>query len=78
MDNGILRAAESAQIDANGRRLVEGVGVLPDVEVDNPPRATAKGQDAQLEAAVAQLLKQLPASTPAQRTPSALPYPPTR
>jgi len=78
MDNGILRAAESAQIDANGRRLVEGVGVLPDMEVDNPPRATAKGQDAQLDAAVAQLLKQLPASTPAQRTPSALPYPPTR
>ncbi len=78
MDNGILRAAESAQIDASGRRLLEGVGVLPDMEVDNPPRATAKGQDAQLDAAVAQLLKQLPASTPAQRGPSALPYPATR
>jgi tricorn protease len=78
MDNGILRAAEIAQMDANGRRLVEGVGVLPDVEVDNPPRATAKGQDAQLDAAVAQLLKQLPVATPGRRTPAALPYPPTR
>jgi len=75
MDNGIVRAAETAQVDANGHILVEGVGVTPDVEVDNPPRDTAKGGDAQLQAAVAALMKQLPASTPAQRTPRVKAYP---
>jgi len=75
MDNGIVRAAEIAQLDATGQILVEGVGVTPDVEVDNPPRATAAGGDAQLQAAVATLLKQLPASPPAQRTPSVRAYP---
>jgi tricorn protease len=55
--------------------LVEGVGVTPDLEVDNPPRATAAGGDAQLQAAVATLLKQLPANPPTQRTPSVRAYP---
>lgn len=75
MDNGIVRAAETAQVDATGQILVEGVGVTPDVEVDNLPRDTAKGGDAQLQAAVAALMKQLPASTPAQRTPRVKAYP---
>jgi tricorn protease len=75
MDNGILRSAEIAQIDANGQLLVEGVGVTPDIEVDNPPRATAAGADAQLQAAVAALLKQMPATPPAQRTPRVKAYP---
>ena len=63
IDNGLMRAAESAQIDATGRFLIEGVGVKPDIEVDNPPRATFLGGDAQLDAAIAQLQKQL-AETP--------------
>ena len=75
MDNGILRAAETAQLGLSGEVLVEGTGVTPDIEVDNPPRATAAGQDAQLEAAVAHLLKQLPASTPVQRGPRVKAYP---
>lgn len=61
IDNGIMRAAESGQIDASGRFLVEGVGVTPDIEVDNPPRATAAGQDAQLEAALAELKRRIAA-----------------
>ena len=59
IDNGLMRAAESGQIDANGRFLIEGVGVKPDIEVDNPPRATFLGGDAQLDAAMAQLQKQM-------------------
>lgn len=59
LDNGIMRAAESGQIDADGRFLVEGIGVTPDIEVDNPPRATALGQDAQLDAAIAELRKRM-------------------
>jgi tricorn protease len=61
LDNGIMRAAESGQIDADGRFLVEGIGVSPDIEVDNPPRATAMGQDAQLDAAIAELQRRIAA-----------------
>jgi tricorn protease len=59
IDNGIMRAAETGQIDAEGRFLIEGIGVTPDIEVDNPPRATAMGQDAQLEAAIRELQRRI-------------------
>ncbi|HEY8879375.1 MAG TPA: S41 family peptidase [Roseateles sp.] len=61
IDNGIMRAAENGQIDAEGRFLVEGVGVTPDIEVDNLPRATAMGHDAQLDAAIAELKRRIAA-----------------
>jgi tricorn protease len=61
IDNGIMRAAETGQMDAQGHFLIEGVGVTPDIEVDNPPRATAMGQDAQLDAAIAELKKRIAA-----------------
>lgn len=61
LDNGIMRAAESGQIDADGHFLVEGIGVTPDIEVDNLPRATALGQDAQLDAAIAELQRRMAA-----------------
>ncbi len=75
MDKGIVRAAESAQLDAEGKMLVEGKGVTPNMEVDNLPRATAAGGDAQLDAAVAALMKALPPKAPQQRTPHVLAYP---
>ncbi len=59
LDNGIMRAAETGQMDASGRFLIEGVGVSPDIEVDNLPRATFLGQDAQLDAAIAELKKRI-------------------
>jgi tricorn protease len=59
LDNGIMRAAEDGQIDADGRFLIEGIGVSPDIEVDNPPRASFLGQDAQLDAAIAELKKRI-------------------
>ncbi len=75
IDNGIMRAAENGQVGIDGDWLVEGRGVVPDRVVENPPRATAMGEDAQLDDAVAQLLKQLPARAPEQRGPRAQPYP---
>ena len=59
VDGGLMRAAESGQFAADGRWLIEGVGVLPDVEVDNPPRATFNGADAQLDKAVELLRRRL-------------------
>ncbi|MBY0574100.1 MAG: PDZ domain-containing protein, partial [Undibacterium sp.] len=59
-DNGMIRAAENAQFDIkDGHWIVEGVGVAPDIEVDNPPHATFKGEDKQLETAINYLQKKL-------------------
>lgn len=51
-DNGGVRIAENPQYSIDGRWIVEGYGVSPDYEVDNPPLATFTGDDAQLRAAV--------------------------
>ncbi|KQV61059.1 hypothetical protein ASC95_06505 [Pelomonas sp. Root1217] len=59
IDNGIMRAAETGQVDAEGHFLIEGIGVTPDIEVDNLPRATAMGHDAQLDAALAELKRRI-------------------
>lgn len=62
-DGGLARVAETGQFDvASGRWLVEGRGVSPDVEVENLPWATARGEDAQLEAAIARLQEELRAA----------------
>lgn len=54
-DGGQARVAEFAQYGLDGRWLIEGRGVTPDVEVHNPPRATYNGEDAQLARAIAYL-----------------------
>ncbi|MDJ0836216.1 MAG: S41 family peptidase [Acidobacteriota bacterium] len=56
VDGGAATAPEFG-VFADGEWLIEGIGVIPDQEVDNPPYGTFKGKDAQLEAAVAHLQK---------------------
>jgi tricorn protease len=55
VDNGIVRAAELGTFvstPTENKWVVEGIGVTPDLEVDNPPHATFNGEDAQLTAAI--------------------------
>ncbi|TXI90699.1 MAG: peptidase S41 [Burkholderiaceae bacterium] len=74
VDNGMVRAAENAQFDVkDGRWLVEGVGVAPDIEVDNPPHASFKGEDKQLEAAINYLQKKLKEQPIKPLVPQAIP-----
>jgi len=56
-DNGVATAAETGVYSADGRWLIEGHGVDPDITVDNLPHASFSGNDAQLQAAI-DLLKQ--------------------
>ncbi len=63
VDDGGVRIAEFAQYDINGNWIIEGYGVAPDYEVENPPLATYQGGDAQLDAAIG-LLKQKIAQEP--------------
>ena len=49
-DRGVATAAENGVFGPEGKWLIEGHGVDPDIVVDNLPHATFEGQDAQLEA----------------------------
>ena len=51
-DGGLARAPMSGVYGPEGEWLIEQVGVIPDIEVDNLPHATFNGEDAQLEAAI--------------------------
>ncbi|WP_423821700.1 S41 family peptidase [Salinisphaera sp. SPP-AMP-43] len=51
-DGGHARIAEFPQFGIDGRWLVEGRGISPDIQVVNTPHASFKGQDAQLTRAL--------------------------
>ena len=73
VDRGIATAAETGVYGPEGQWLIEGHGVDPDIVVDNLPKATFDGKDAQLEAAIKhlqELIKTRPVPVP--KTP---PYP---
>lgn len=58
-DRGVARVAETPQFAMDGRYIIEGYGVEPDLLVVNLPYASFNGQDAQLEAAINYLSQQL-------------------
>ncbi|RYY58134.1 MAG: protease [Chitinophagaceae bacterium] len=67
VDNGIASAAEFGVYGAEGKWLIEGRGVEPDIEVDNLPFESFKGKDAQLEYAIdylKKMIKEKPVVTP--------------
>ena len=61
VDGGIASAAELGVYAPESKWLIEGHGVDPDIVVDNLPWETFKGKDAQLEAAIEYLRKQIAA-----------------
>lgn len=56
-DGGIARAPMNGVYSPEGEWIIEGHGFEPDIVVDNPPHATFKGEDAQLQAAIEYLQK---------------------
>ena len=72
-DGGVATAAETGVYGPEGKWLIEGHGVDPDIMVENPPHATFLGADAQLQAAI-DLLKQQIQQDP-RPIPKAPPYP---
>ena len=72
-DEGIATAAEFGVYGPEGKWLIEGHGVDPDIVVDNLPHATFSGGDAQLDAAL-KLLKEEIAKDP-RKVPEHPPYP---
>jgi tricorn protease len=72
-DRGYATAAQSGVYGPEGEWLIEGRGVEPDIEVDNLPHSTFRGEDAQLEAAIRYLRERI-AEEPVD-VPPAPPYP---
>jgi tricorn protease len=58
-DQGIASAAEIGVYGDNGKWLIEGHGVDPDMTVDNLPHATFDGGDAQLDAGLKYLKEEI-------------------
>jgi C-terminal processing protease CtpA/Prc len=58
-DKGIATAAEDGVYGPEGKWLIEGHGVDPDIVVDNLPHSTFNGEDAQLKAAISNLQEQI-------------------
>ncbi|UCG84859.1 MAG: PD40 domain-containing protein [Gemmatimonadota bacterium] len=58
-DGGLARAPMTGVYGPEGEWLIEQIGVIPDVQVDNLPHATFNGSDAQLDAALEYLMQQI-------------------
>jgi tricorn protease len=72
-DSGIATAAETGVYGPEGKWLIEGHGVDPDIVVDNLPHASFAGGDAQLDAALQYLKDQIQKDP--RPVPKAPPYP---
>jgi len=59
VDGGIATAAEMGVYTDDGKWIIEGHGVDPDIVVDNLPYSTYNGKDAQLDAAISYLKKKI-------------------
>jgi len=74
---GSITAPSFAFVNADGEWDVERVGVAPDVEIWDPPEARSQGEDPQLDAAIAAVLKALESwEDPVPKRPATFPVRP--
>ncbi len=59
VDGGVVNVPEFGFASADGRWIIEGHGVEPDIEVENDPKSVIEGNDPQLERAVAEVMKKV-------------------
>jgi tricorn protease len=57
IDGGVVNVPEFGLTDPNGNWIIEGIGVPPDIEVDNDPKSVIDGKDPQLERGIAEVMK---------------------
>jgi len=67
VDGGSVFVPRMATNDVKGNYIIEGIGVEPDIEVENSPKSLIEGRDPQLERAVEEVLAAI------QREPRQLP-----
>jgi len=59
IDGGSISVPGSGLASADGKWVIEGYGVDPDISVENDPKSVMAGRDPQLERTVQELMKQL-------------------
>jgi tricorn protease len=59
LDGGSVVVPMRATNDENGNYIIEGVGVEPDIEVENEPEAVLNGGDPQLERGVEEVMRMI-------------------
>ena len=64
IDGGTVNVPEFGFADVNGEFVIEGVGVEPDIEVENDPASVIAGQDPQLERAIDEVMAKIEANPP--------------
>jgi tricorn protease len=62
LDGGVVFVPEFGTADENGRWIIEGHGVDPDIVVEQDPVEVLNGHDPQLERGIQGLMQRLPAS----------------
>jgi tricorn protease len=59
IDGGSVYVPQFGNASAAGEWSIEGEGVSPDIEVDNPPEAVLRGEDPQLDRAIREAMQRL-------------------
>jgi tricorn protease len=59
IDGGSVFVPEFGNASAAGQWVIEGVGVVPDIEVENDPVSVLQGRDPQLERAIEEVMKRI-------------------
>jgi tricorn protease len=59
IDGGNVFVPEFGNAAADGQWVIEGVGVTPDIEVENDPVSVLQGRDPQLERAIEEVMKRM-------------------
>jgi len=59
IDGGTVYVPQFGTASADGRWVIEGEGVSPDIEVENPPEALLRGEDPQLDRAIRETLERM-------------------
>jgi tricorn protease len=74
LDGGTLNKPEFSRYDVDGKTwIMEGVGVEPDIVVENDPAMEFSGKDQQLERAIEHILEEL--KTREKKIPPPPPFP---
>lgn len=64
IDGGSVSVPEFGFMNVEGEWVIEGVGVEPDIEVENDPASLIAGKDPQLERAIEEVMQRIQADPP--------------
>ena len=59
LDGGNVYVPQSGTNDAQGNYIIEGIGVVPDIDVENDVKSVIEGRDPQLERGVKEVMKMI-------------------